>query len=183
MEYPRLATPRLVLRSFGPGDIDEIVRLAGDFAIADTTLMIPHPYSKTDAEQWLQTHAPRFEAGEQVHLAITERQTGELIGAVGLSITARFDRAELGYWVGKPYWGKGYCTEASKAVMDWGFSNLNLNRVYAVHMKRNPASGRVMQKLGMTREGEFRQHVKKWDRYEDMVIYGILRSEWAPPAP
>jgi ribosomal-protein-alanine N-acetyltransferase len=182
MEYPALTTTRLVLRAFGAGDIDDIVRLAGDFAIADTTLMIPYPYSRADAEQWLATHLPKFEAGEQVTLAVTDRQTGELVGAVGLAVAARFDRAELGYWIGKPYWRKGYCTEAAGALMEWGFLNLNLNRIYASHFKRNPASGRVMQKLGMTREGEFREHIKKWDRYENMVYYGILRGEWAGKA-
>jgi len=179
MEHPVLTTARLLLRPFDTGDVDDIVRLAGDFAIADTTLMIPHPYERVHAEQWLATHRPKFESGEQVTLAITDRSTGQMIGAVGLSISARFDRAELGYWIGKPFWGKGYCTEASQAVVDWAFPNLNLNRIFAAHLKRNPASGRVMQKLGMTQEGEFRQHIKKWDRYENMVVYGILRSEWA----
>ena len=178
-ELPKLTTARLVLRGFDATDADDVVRLAGDFAIADTTLLIPHPYGRADAEKWLATHGPKFDNGEQVDLAVTARGTGELIGAIGLAIDARFDRAEVGYWIGKPYWGQGYCTEAGRAIVDWGFTELKLNRIYSTHFRRNPASGRVMQKLGMTREGEMRQHVKRWDRYEDMVVYGILRSEWA----
>lgn len=181
-EYPRLTTRRLVLRAFVASDAAEVQRLAGDFAIADTTLEIPHPYEPGMAETWFATHKPKFEAGEVVALAITAGDGGTLIGAVGLSIRQRFDRAEIGYWVGKPYWGQGYCTEASQAAMEYGFKEFNLNRIFAVHFKRNPASGRVMQKIGMKQEGLLRQHIKKWDRYEDMVVYGILRSEWVAPS-
>ena len=88
-------------------------------------------------------------------------------------------RAELGYWIGKPYWGQGYCTEAARATLDFGFEQLGLNRIFAHHFARNPASGRVMQKIGMTREGRLRQHVKKWDAFEDLELYGILKDHWA----
>ena len=177
-EFPRLTTARLTLRAFDSTDVDDVVRLAGDFAIADTTLVIPHPYDRAAAEKWLATHRPRFDEGQELILAVTASGAGTLVGAIGLSIDSRFDRAEIGYWIGKPYWGQGYCTEAGRAMRDWGFSELGLNRIYATHFKRNPASGRVMQNLGMKREGELRQHVKRWDRYEDMVVCGILRDEW-----
>jgi RimJ/RimL family protein N-acetyltransferase len=177
-EYPRLTTRRLLLRPFAAEDAADVERLAGDFAVADTTLEIPHPYEPGMAAEWFATHRPKFDAGEMIALAITTREGADLIGAVGLGIRQRFDRAELGYWVGKPYWGKGYATEAARALMDYGFRDLRLNRIFAVHFRRNPASGRVMQKLGMTQEGLFRQHIKKWDRYEDEVIYGMLRSDW-----
>ncbi|MFZ1947053.1 MAG: GNAT family N-acetyltransferase [bacterium] len=182
MEFPRLKTTRLVLRQFALSDAAEVQRLAGDRAIADTTLEIPHPYEDGMAEQWIATHVPKFEAGEQVALAITLADSSRLVGAVGLAVQARFDRAEIGYWVGKPYWGRGYCTEASRAVVGWAFAELKLNRIFATHFKRNPASGRVMQKLGMTEEGLLRQHIKKWDRYDDLVIYGLVRSEWSASA-
>ena len=107
MEFPRLETARLLLRQFALSDAADVQRLAGDRAIADTTLMIPHPYEDGMAEQWIGTHAPKFEAGEQMTLAITLGESGHLVGAVSLSIDARFDRAELGYWVGKPHWGGG----------------------------------------------------------------------------
>jgi RimJ/RimL family protein N-acetyltransferase len=177
-EQPTLDTPRLVLRPFEPSDALDVQRLAGDWAIADTTLLIPHPYEDGVAEQWISTHRPGFEAGKSATFAIVLRRSGELVGAVGLAIRAEVDRAELGYWVGKPYWKQGYCTEASQAVVDFGFSALGLNRIYAGHFARNPASGRVMQKLGMTLEGTLRQHDKARGRYEDLVIYGVLRSEW-----
>ena len=83
----------------------------------------------------------------------------------------------MGYWMGVPYWNHGYCSEAARALVAHGFQQMGLHRIYAFHFVRNPASGRVMQKAGMTYEGTLRQHVKKWERYEDLTAYGILRSE------
>ena len=173
-----LHTQRLILRPFEIADARDVQRLAGDQAIAATTLNIPHPYEDGMAEQWIATHQPQFEAGELANFAIVLRATRELVGAIGLVINRRFDRAELGYWIGRPYWNQGFCTEAGRAVLRYGFTELHLNRIHAYHLSRNPASGRVMEKLGMTREGLLRQHAKKWGNYEDLVEYGLLRQDW-----
>ena len=87
-------------------------------------------------------------------------------------------RLELGYWIGYPYWNQGYCTEAAQVVLVYGFSILGLNRIHGRCLKRNPASGRVMEKIGMVQEGCLRAHDKKWEQFEDLVLYGILKSEW-----
>ena len=89
----------------------------------------------------------------------------------------------MGYWIGTPYWGCGFATEATAAVVRYGFEELQLNRVHAAHFALNPASGRVLEKLGMRREGCRRQHVLKWDRYVDLVLYGLLREEYEPGRP
>lgn len=175
---PTLSTKRLILRPFELTDGEDVRRLAGDRAIADTTLQIPHPYEAGMAEEWILTREPRFEAGEEVVFAVVLRESGELIGAMGLVIEGKFQKAELGYWIGRPYWGNGYCTEAGQAILHYGFQALNLNRIHAYHFKRNPASGRVMQKLGLKHEGSAPEHVMKWGVFEDVEIYGILRSEW-----
>jgi ribosomal-protein-alanine N-acetyltransferase len=177
-EQPVLETERLIIRPFTIADAGDVKRLAGEREIADTTLNIPHPYEDGMAEGWIATHKPRFEAGSLCNFAITLKDSGELVGAIGLVITRRFDHAELGYWIGRPYWGKGFCTEAARAVIDYGFTHLNLNRIHASHFARNPASGRVMLNLGMVQEGVLRGHVKKWDRYEDLVLFGILKTDW-----
>jgi RimJ/RimL family protein N-acetyltransferase len=90
------------------------------------------------------------------------------------------DRAELGYWIGKPFWGRGYATEAARALVQYGFDTLGLHRIYARHLTRNPASGRVLHKIGMTHEGYRRKHEKKWGIYEDDKLYGILRDDPRP---
>lgn len=184
--FPRLRTDRLLLRPFELADAPDVQRLAGDRSIADTTLNIPHPYEDGMAENWIKGHREKMEKGEVLNLAVTLAETGKLIGAVGLVLDPRFESAELGYWIGRPYWGRGYATEAARAPVHYGFTTLGLNRIQARHMSRNPASGRVMEKLGMKYEGCLRQYVKKWDVFEDMKMYSVLKSEYtagAPPAP
>ena len=178
MQTPVLQTPRLMLRFFELTDAPAVLRLVGDRAIAETTLNIPHPYEEGMAEQWISTHREKFEDGELMNFAITLHTTGELIGAIGLLINRDFDRGELGYWIGKPYWGNGYCTEAARAILRYSFVEINLNRIYANHFIENLASGNVMKKIGMKKEGVLRQHIKKWDQYHDEVVYGILKQEW-----
>jgi RimJ/RimL family protein N-acetyltransferase len=174
-----LTTPRLLLRPFTLADAPEVQRLASDRDIASTTLNIPHPYEDGMAEAWIDTHQAQYEQGTLVNFAMVGRSDGKLIGAIGLHPDRQHNRAELGYWVGKPFWNQGYCTEAAQAVVRYGFEVLGLHRIHATHIKRNPASGRVMQKIGMRYEGCLRQHVQKWGVFEDMEIYGILRSEEA----
>lgn len=167
-----------MLRPFELSDASEVQRLAGDRAIADTTLNIPHPYEDGMAEQWIASHQPKVEAGELCNFAIVLECSEEMVGGIGLTIIPGFQRAELGYWIGKSYWNNGYCSEAGLSVIDYGFGTLNLNRIHASHFSRNPASERVLQKLGMVHEGRARQHVKRWEGFEDLELYGILKVEW-----
>jgi RimJ/RimL family protein N-acetyltransferase len=177
-EIPSLQAERLILRPFSCDDAADVKRLAGDPAIADTTLNIPHPYEDGMAEEWIRTHQAVFDEGDGVTFAITLRETGELVGAISLLHTMnRFNRAEMGYWIGKPYWANGYCTEAAKALIAYGFDKMELNRILAYHLTRNPASGRVMAKAGMRYEGHLRQHVMKNGVYEDLKLYAILRDD------
>ncbi len=178
---PKLETARLMLRPFCAADAAEVMRLAGDRAVADTTSHIPHPYLAGMAEDWIATHQPAFDKEQGVTLAITRKPDGALVGAISLGM-ARGHQAELGYWIGKPFWGQGYCTEAARAILRYAFTDLGLVRVHAAHIARNPASGRVMQKIGMAKEGCRRQHVKKWDKAEDLELYGVLKQEWEWPA-
>ncbi|HIJ55400.1 MAG TPA: GNAT family N-acetyltransferase [Deltaproteobacteria bacterium] len=175
---PPLKTDRLILRPFTPSDAKDIQRLAGDEAIADTTLNIPHPYDIERAKEWIDALQPQFENGKRTVFAMIDCETDNFIGAIELRIDQRYQRGELGYWIGKPFWNSGFCTEAGQAVLAYGFARLNLNRIYANHFSRNQASGRVMQKLGMLQEGHARQHIKKGDQFEDIEIYGILKKEW-----
>lgn len=174
-EIPILETERLILRPFGNADAADVMRLAGDRAIADTTMNIPHPYKEGMAEEWISTHQEVFGKDQGVTFAITRKLDGALVGAIGLMGMVKGHQAELGYWIGKPYWKQGYCTEAGRILLRYAFSDLGLMRVHACHLTRNPASGRVMQKLGMLKEGCRRQHVKKWDKLEDIELYGVLK--------
>ena len=174
---PRLTTTRLVLRPLTLADAADVQRLAGDRAVAETTATIPHPYPDGAAEAWIGTHADRYARGAGVVFGIERLEDGALVGAIGLEINAEMQRAELGYWIGVPYWNQGYCTEAALAVVRFAFDVLGLRRVFAQHYGRNPASGRVMDKVGMRHEGTLRQHTVKWGTIDDMEVYGVLRGE------
>jgi [ribosomal protein S5]-alanine N-acetyltransferase len=178
MDQPTLHTPRLTLRPFALADAAAVQRLAGAREVADATLHIPHPYPDGAAEEWIGTHAAAWEARTQVTYAITLRDTQELIGAMGIIVSMADRQAEIGYWLGVPYWNRGYCTEAAAAVFQFAFDTLALHRMHSCHFPRNPASGRVMQKLGMRQEGLQRAAKKRWDAYEDVVLYGLLAEEW-----
>jgi ribosomal-protein-alanine N-acetyltransferase len=173
-----LETERLLLRFFELTDAERVRELAGDKAIADTTLNIPHPYERGMAEEWISTHRIKFEAGESIHFAIILKSTRELVGAIGLIIDKGFNRGELGYWIGKKYWNRGYCTEAARAVMGYGFNQLFLHKITSSHFARNLSSGKVLCKIGMKKEGFLKKHIVKNNSYEDLVVYGILRKEW-----
>jgi ribosomal-protein-alanine N-acetyltransferase len=175
---PELSTERLLLRPLTLDDAPTIQKLAGDKAVASTTGRIPHPYEDGMAEAWIGTHQQAFEEDKEAVFGITLKEDGTLLGCIGLTINREHERAALGYWIGKPYWGNGYCTEAARAAVQFGFEELGLNRIYATHFTRNPASGRVMAKIGMTHEGCHREHFKKWGVPEDLVTYAILRSEF-----
>jgi len=182
-QQPTLETERLLLRPFSLSDAADVQRLAGDFAIADTTQTIPHPYEDGMAEQWISTHAERFAQGKVATFAVVLKPQGTLVGAISLTDIDKGHQAELGYWIGKPYWNQGLCTEAGQAVLRYGFETLGLIRVHSRHISRNPASGRVMRKLGMQHEGRRIQHVRKWDKFEDLELYGILKADWLGQVP
>ena len=174
---PAIETKRLLLRAFTLEDAVRVRELASASEVAATTLNIPHPYEAGVAEAWIATHAERFQAGEAVHFAITRKPDGDLVGAIGLQIEAAHQRGELGYWIGVPYWGQGYCTEAAVAVVQFGFEKLGLHRVFAHHFSNNPASGRVMQKVGLLHEGRLRGHIMKSGDFHDLEIYGLTRQD------
>jgi [ribosomal protein S5]-alanine N-acetyltransferase len=176
VDQPTLYTARLILRPFTVADAPAVQRLAGAAAVAEMTLNIPHPYADGMAESWIATHRDAWIAGTDVTFAITTA-SHELRGAVGLHITRAHDRGEIGYWIGEPYWGQGVATEAVTAILAFAFDTLGLHRVQASHLPRNPASGRVMQKVGMQREGLQRGRYRKGDVYEDVVEYAVLRSD------
>jgi [ribosomal protein S5]-alanine N-acetyltransferase len=172
---PTLHTDRLVLRLHTLADAPELARLAGTREVAATTLRIPHPYSVADAEAYI---IARQDVDEQLAFAIVLRENSVLLGGIGLRLEEKEHRhAELGYWIGAPYWGQGYATEASRAMLRYGFEVLNLHRIHASHFANNAASGNVLRKIGMKHEGTLRQHILKWGQYVDLEVYGMLDTD------
>jgi RimJ/RimL family protein N-acetyltransferase/catechol 2,3-dioxygenase-like lactoylglutathione lyase family enzyme len=172
---PTLMTQRLVLRPFSYADAERVRELAGDARVAETTATIPHPYEAGMAEEWVAS-LPALVVLERFTWAVSHQDHG-LIGGAELRVEREHDRAEIGYWIGVPYWGSGYATETARALCRHAFDELGLRRVYAHHVLRNPASGRVLEKAGMRREAVLRQHVVVRGRVEDMVVWGTLRDD------
>jgi RimJ/RimL family protein N-acetyltransferase len=177
MNLPKIKTKRLFLRPFSLVDAKDVQRLAGEKAISDTVLNIPYPYNDGIAENWIKNHEKSFNDKVGLELAITSKEGNYLIGAIGIVLNNTFNNGEMGYWVGKPYWNKGYCTEAGNAIIDYAFNTMKLHRIHASHFSTNLASGKVMQKIGMKKEGYLRESAKKDNVYKDLVIYGILRND------
>lgn len=178
MPLPRLTTPRLALRPIALEDANRLTELLQAREISENTLSIPHPYTLRDAVYFIRHQEAQCDGGEAAIFAISLRSTDTLIGALGLERKQKHDCAELGYWLGKEHWGHGYATEAVEAIVEFGFGSLGLHRIHAGHFTRNPASGRVLQKVGFQYEGRLRDRLKKGDRYENYEGYSILRPEW-----
>jgi len=172
-----LRSERLLLRPLAVGDAPIVERLAGDRDVASTTRLIPHPYPPGMAEQWLAALPEHYQRAEAINWGIT-LDGGPILGTIRLVLNAADNHAEMGYWVGKPFWNNGYCTEAARTVVAYGFDVLALERIFANYMARNPASGRVLAKLGMQQEGFLRRHRRKFGRYEDLIVCGITKAEW-----
>lgn len=174
---PILRTKRSILNGFTMTDAGNVQKMAGDKNVSKTTLNIPHPYEDGMAEKWIAHHLSCYLDGTGLSLAIRNKK-GKLLGCISLGINKTLRNAELGYWIGFRHWGKGYCTEAARAIIRYAFKDLKLNKITAYHLAINPASGRVMQKCGMVQVGLKREHVPKDGKYLDVCEYEILRKDF-----
>lgn len=145
MKY-KIKTERLILGVFDEVNIERRVELANDFDVARMTASMPFPYTLEDAIGWVQGHDAGRAAGTDYPFAIRVKGEG-LAGAIGLH-KKNGPLFELGYWLGRPFWGKGYATEAAFAVMNWAQETLGVTALTAAHFEDNPASGKVLKKLG-----------------------------------
>jgi RimJ/RimL family protein N-acetyltransferase len=143
-----LETRRLILRRPEAGDIASIIAIAGDWEVARRLARVPHPYGESDALFFLDKVVPN----EWVW-AITLRASGDLVGMVGLTSHADPEAAELGYYIARGHWGLGIATEAGRSVVHHGFHRLGLRRITSGYFVDNPASGRVLSKLGFVVTG------------------------------
>jgi [ribosomal protein S5]-alanine N-acetyltransferase len=177
----RLTSHPVVLRGLASADAEEVARLAGDWEVARTTAAIPHPYSAEMAREFIARLSDEAARGVAWTYAVTRADDGVLVGCAAL-MDGSTARGNVGYWIGRPYWGLGYATAAARAVLSVGFGRLEHSTLTAMHLATNPASGRVLAKCGMTegarttlphRDGapqEFRTWSitrEQWDRHQD----------------
>ena len=173
-----LETQRLILRTPELVDAPTLHTLADDYDIAATTLNLPHPYPEGEAEMFIQSLLDDTDRSKGSTLGIVRKADQQFMGLISIRVDARHQHADLGYWIGKPYWNQGYTSEAARRMVDYGFTELNLHRVYASYFSQNIASRRVMEKAGMIYEGTLREHLERFGKFQDIGCCGILRSEW-----
>lgn len=175
---PTVLTARLKLRPFSLSDASVVQRLAGSIKVAQMTATIPHPYPDGAAETWIATHSEQFAKGDGVTWAIADRDSGNLVGCISFFVNKSHKRSEVGYWVGEEFWGNGYCTEALITGIHFCFKHFGLNKITSRHLSYNPASGKVMKKAGMVQEGYLKQDMFRNGQFADMIVFGLLHSEW-----
>lgn len=176
---PILETERLIVRPFTLDDAATVQTLVDHPAIAAPTLSILHPYPPGAAYSWISQHQAEL-ANDIVTWAIERRAVPGVIGAIDMRLTHQHSRAEIGYWLGLPYWNKGYMTEAARRVIDWGWREFALRRIQATCLPTNAASARVMEKVGMQREGLLRAYAQKQGQQMDILIYALIEPAPAP---
>ncbi|MBV9570319.1 MAG: GNAT family N-acetyltransferase [Alphaproteobacteria bacterium] len=143
-----LESERLLLRPMRAEDVPQIAALMADYDIVKNLSTAPYPYTLADAEAFFARQREAKADGEKHDFAIVEKSGGGLIGKIGMC--AKEGVFEIGYWIGKPYWGRGFATEAARRVLAFGFGELKFERIVAGWFEDNPASGHVLDKLGFT---------------------------------
>jgi len=170
-----LKTPRLLLRAPILADATRIAQFVGDLDVARMLQRVPHPYAEADARWWIGTQlTPQGRAIETVFVATLD---GNLIGACSHLFGEKPTAAEIGYWVGKPYWGNGYGTEMAAALVRYGFAAYGLDSTTVSHMIDNPASAAIIAKLGFRPTGRRRTHCVARDAEVDVLTYRLTKAE------
>ena len=178
--FPTLETERLILNRPTENDLgDLILHLNSDNVFSENTLNIPFPYQNENAEFWIHELVNKgFEEKKNFTFAIREKENPKLIGAIGIHLDKLHLKAEIGYWIGKEFWNKGFVTEAVREIIRFGFQDLGLNKIYATHFPHNPASGKIMQNCGMKLEATLKQEYFKNGKPLDVLKYSVLKQDF-----
>ena len=175
--FPALETERLLLRQFQLTDKDRLIEIANSREIAEGTF-IPFPYNDDFASDFIESQFRDYKSGNLVNYAVTLKEPELLIGSMGLSIDNKLNEGEIGFWIGVDYWGNGYCTEAAKSVINYGFTKRKLDRIFAFHFRDNIASGKVLINIGMKPEGVIKNEYWHMGEQKDTFHYCILKTDY-----
>lgn len=179
INFPILSTERLILSQPTVSDVEEVVfQMNSTSEISENTLTLPFPYQEENAHFWFKMAEDGFANKDAFIFGIREKENLKLIGAIGLHLDIGNNKAEVGYWLGKSFWNRGYVSEALQKVLQFGFEELNLNKIYASYFLHNPASGKVLEKNGFVFEGTLRQEILKNGKYLDLNKYACLKENY-----
>lgn len=176
---PVIRTRRLTLRAARMSDAEDMYEYSRDPEVARHVLWDAHT-SIHQTRAYIRYLIRQYRNGDPASFVIVISDTGKVVGTIGFMWIQRENRsAEVGYSLSRAYWNQGIMTEALQALLEFGFTKLNLNRIEAQHESDNPASGKVMLKAGMKMEGRLRQRIYNKGRFTDVDLYSILRQEFA----
>lgn len=170
-----LETERCILRFFNGSDVDALLSICNDKEFSQY-VPLPNPYHKTDAKKWIKSQPEKREEGLCFDFAVVSKDRNELIGSVSITIDKKNQFGELGCWISKQYWRKGFATEILKKATKFAFEDLGLHKVYAKCYKENIASSKAIQKSGLTFVGTLREHVLKDGKFHDCLLYELINK-------
>ena len=178
-----LTTGRFTLRPFAPADAEQLHRLVNDWAVVRMLSRLPFPYPRTLADEWIGSSIRQVDAGTGYPLAITGIEDGveTLLGCV--SVRFRGTVGELGYWVGRRYWGRGVATEAAGRLAHWALANLDLDSLSAGVATDNPASAAVLERIGFKRAGMATEEFLARGGEYSVIRYRAGRADLVPTPP
>lgn len=181
-DFAPLRTERLTLRPLRPGDAAELHRLVNDWEVAKNLARVPFPYPRDLADEWIASTSAQIAGGTAFHLAITGEEEGReiLVGCVGLTLDRDGRAAELGYWVGRKYWGHGVAQEAAGRLARWGLANLPIETIRASALADNARSAAVLRKIGLLAAGEGRQEFLSRGGSMPVLLFAGGRAELGP---
>jgi len=172
-----LKTKRLLLRPFTMSDSGDVFEYASNPEWGRYLINIPQPFTLKDAGEFV-TRFSNLDSWDKLPMFAIVLE-GKVVGEIYLNdLDLQNKRAELGYSLSRVHWGNGLIPEAARAVMGWAFDTFNLNKIYSICDPRNERSLRVLEKLGMIKEGVLRNHIIWQGEVRDLSYYGILRHEW-----
>jgi 8-oxo-dGTP diphosphatase len=193
-DFSPLRTERLILRPLGPEDAAQLHRLINDWDVVRWLSRVPFPYPRELADEWIASTHKQRAAGEAWHLAIVghENDKDVLVGCVGLMLEPGERSAELGYWVGRRYWGHGVAAEAAGRLARWGLANLDIDRIVANVLEENDRSAGVLRAVGLRESGKGEAHflarggrlpVRLFEGGRDEILGPFTEAETLPATP
>ena len=171
-------TTNLILRFYSDDDLELMIQYLNNKNVTKETANIPFPFTKEEALERVDFIKKGLKKGTNYVFTITKSGEDKLIGQIGLHLDKDHNKAEIGYWIGEPFWGNGYASEANKAILKFGFEELNLNKIFATHFLDNPASGKVLINSKMIKEAELIDHYKKGESYQSVNQYRLTKDEF-----
>ena len=173
-----IETDRLIIRDLTLGDVDDLFEYCSN-PVMDPFITFPIHQSTDQTISFIQFVMNKNSANKDFTVGITLKESNKVIGTIDIgNINESHHFGEMAYAVNPNYWNKGYATEAANAILDYGFKEKGLNRIFARCVLHNPGSEKVMQKIGMKYEGVQRQGLRIKGKYQDLRIYAILKSDW-----